>query len=772
MTRSFNIRTLPNDLTGGLVVFLVALPLCLGVALASGAPLFSGILAGVIGGVVVGLLSGSPLSVSGPAAGLTAIVAAKITGLGSFQNFLAALFVSGILQVILGLARAGSIAAFFPSSVIKGLLAAIGTILILKQIPHAVGHDPDPEGEMAFSQTDDKNTFSELVSMLDDFQPGAMVVGVISVLLLLGWSRISFLKKSPIPAPLVVVVLGVFANEVFMKLGEFWSIDPSHLVDVPVASGWNHFLGFLDSPNLSAFQTPAVYVTGFTLAIVASLETLLNLEAVDKLDPQQRSSPPNRELIAQGVGNMASALVGGLPVTSVIVRSSVNVNAGAKTKLSTIIHGVLLLASVALIPLWLRKIPLASLAAILLVTGVKLASPSLFKQMWNEGKSQFIPFIVTVVGIVFTDLLLGIMLGAATSIGFILRSNFLQPIHRVIERHVSGDVLRIGLPNQVSFFKRAALEKVLREVPRGGHVLLDARSTNYIDPDVLDLFEDFGKTIAPAHGVKLSKIGFKDGYRFEDDIQFIDYSSREAQTALSPKIALEILKAGNERFCTGHRIERDLTLQRSATADGQFPMAVIFSCIDSRTPVEMVFDLGLGDVFSVRIAGNIARDKVLASMEYGCAVAGAKLLLVMGHSSCGAVGAAVDLFASEQSVLEATGCGNLEGLINEIQKSIDPKEASAARTWQPAQRTAYSDAVAKRNVLRNVQVIREKSQTLDTMVREQRLAIIAAFQDVKTGKVTFYQTADSSELDLHLPSLEEELSGLSGKAQPPVPTAT
>ena len=758
MTRSLTLRTLPNDLMAGIVVFLVALPLSLGVAVASGAPLFAGILAGIIGGIVVGILSGSPLSVSGPSPGLTAIVLAEISSLGSFENFLAALFVCGFIQVGFGLARIGSVAAFFPSSVIKGLLAAIGLILILKQTPHAIGHDPDPEGEMAFSQPDNKNTFSELVSMLDDFQPGAMVVGIVSVLLLLAWSRIPFLKRSKVSAPLVVVVLGVVANKLFLGLGDVWAIDPSHLLEVPVAGGWTEILGFLKHPNFSAFQLPAVYMAGATLAAVASLETLLNLEVLDRLDPQQRSSPSNRELLAQGLGNMTAALVGGLPVTSMIVGSSVKVSVGAYTKSSAVSYGLLMVAVAVATPLWLKEIPLASLAAVLLVTGVRLANPSVFRQMWREGKSQFIPFIVTVLGIVFTDLLVGVLLGAATSIAFILRSNFLQPIHRVIERHVSGDVLRIGLPNQVSFFKRAALDKVLREVPHGGQVLLDARNTNYIDPDVLDLFEDFGKTIAPAHGVKLSRIGFKEGYRFEDDIQFIDYSSREAQTALTPKIALDVLKAGNERFCSGHRIERDLTLQRSATADGQFPMAVIFSCIDSRTPVEMVFDLGLGDVFSVRIAGNIERDNVLGSMEYGCAVAGAKLLVVMGHSSCGAVGAAVNLFGGEQSVLEATGCGNLEGLISEIQSSVDPHEAVAARTWQPSRRTAYLDTVAKRNVLRTIRTICEKSQTLEVMIREQRLAVVAAFQDVKSGTVTFYQTAYSSSLDLNLPNIEDELA--------------
>ena len=758
MKRPFSFKTLPNDIVAALILSLVALPLGLGMANASGAPLFSGILAGVVGGLVVGALSGSPLSVSGPSPSLTAVILAEITNLGSFENFLTAVFVSGIIQIGFGLIGIGSIAAFFPSSVIKGLLAAIGLILILKQVPHAVGHDPDPEGDMAFSQPDDKNTFSELFSMLDDFQFGALGVGVVSVLLLLSWNKIPFLKRSSVPAPLVVVLFGIAANQFFLRLGNDWPIDSTHLLDVPALGGLGALSGLLNHPNFSALQSTAVYSAGLILAVVASLETLLNIEALDKLDPLQRSTPPNRELMAQGVGNITTALLGGLPLTSVIVRSSVNVSIEAKTKLSTILHGLLLAALVLYPPSWLGSIPLASLAAILLFSGIRLANPSVFRQMWREGKSQFIPFIVTVAGILFTDLLTGVLLGAATSIGFILRSNFLQPLHRVIERHVSGDVLRIGLPNQVSFFKRAALEKVLREVPRGGHVLLDARNTNYIDPDVLDLIEDFGKTIAPAHGVKLSRLGFKEGYRLEDDLQFIDYSSREAQTALTPQIALEVLKAGNERFCSGHRIERDLTLQRSATADGQFPMAVIFSCIDSRTPVEMVFDLGLGDVFSVRIAGNIERDNVLGSMEYGCAVAGAKLLVVMGHSSCGAVGAAVSLFGNKQSVLESTGCGNLGGLISEIQHSVHPEEAAAARTWQPQQRAAYQDTVAKRNVLRTIQTICDKSRTIETLIREQRLAIVAAFQDVKSGVVTFYQTSFSSSLDLNLPKLETELS--------------
>ena len=357
--------TLPRDITSGLVVFLVALPLCLGVALASGAPLFSGVLAGIVGGILVGLLSGSQTSVSGPAAGLTAVVAAQILSLGSFPAFLLAVVLAGLIQIGLGLARAGFIAAFFPSSVIKGLLAAIGVILILKQIPHVLGHDPDPEGDMAFQQPDDENTFSELARMIGDIHPGAAAIGLLSIVVLFVWGKWKPLKNSPVPAPLIVVLLGVGISLLFRQFGGAWVIGPSHLVQVPVADSLAGFFGFLQLPDFSQWANPAVYIAAATIAVVASLETLLNLEAVDKLDPQQRTSPPSRELLAQGIGNVTAGLIGGLPITSVIVRSSVNINAGGKTKLATIIHGVLLLVSVAFLPMWLNVIPLSCLAAIL-----------------------------------------------------------------------------------------------------------------------------------------------------------------------------------------------------------------------------------------------------------------------------------------------------------------------------------------------------------------------------------------------------------------------
>ena len=348
----------------------------------------------------------------------------------------------------------------------------------------------------------------------------------------------------------------------------------------------------LQWPDFSQWSNLAVYRAGAVIAAVASLETLLNLEAVDKIDPKQRTSPPSQELLAQGIGNVVVGLVGGIPITSVIVRSSVNIDAGGQTKLAAIVHGALLLVSVAFLPQWLNLIPLSCLAAILLVTGIKLASPTMVRQLWQEGRYQFAPFAVTVVAIVLTDLLIGILIGLAVSIGFILNSNLRRPIRRFVEEHLGGDVLHIELANQVSFLNRAALLRVLDDVPRGGHVLLDAQNTDYIDPDIQDLLRDFTKQAAPARGVEVSLLGFRNKYQLLDQIQYVDYSTRDLQNALTPRQVLQILSEGNERFRTGRRLTRDLGRQVRATAGGQHPLAVVLSCIDSRTPTELVFDLG------------------------------------------------------------------------------------------------------------------------------------------------------------------------------------
>lgn len=732
-----------RDLTAGMVVFLVAIPLCLGVPLACNAPPFAGVLAGIIGGILVGVLSGSHTSVSGPSPAVIAIVAAQIASLGSFQAFLLALLIAGAFQLALGVARAGFLAAFVPSSVIKGLLAAIGVILILKQIPHLLGHDSDPEGEMAFQQPDHENTFSEFLQ-LGDFHYGAALIGLASLALLVVWDRVKPLKKSPVPAPLVVVLLGVGLAELLRRWGGNWVIGPTHLVQVPVSASLTEFVSLLQLPDFSRWNDPRVYTGALTIAAVASLETLLNLEAVDNIDPRRRTSPPSRELFAQGVGNVVSGLAGGLPVTSVIVRSSVNINAGSQSKLSAIIHGVLLFTCVLFLPQGLNMIPLSCLAAILLVTGVKLVSPSLVQQMWSDGRYQFVPFIVTVLAIVFTDLLIGILVGLAVAISFILNSNVRRPLRRSVEKHLGGDVVHIELANQVSFLNRAALLQALDALPAGGHVLLDAHNTDYIDPDVLALIRDFASQTGPARGVKVSLSGFRQKYHLRDETRYVDHATRELQSLLTPQQVLQILRDGHERFRSGKRLTRNWSRQVMATASGQHPLAVVLSCIDSRTPAELIFDLGVGDIFSVRIAGNVTSRKILGSVEYGCAVAGAKLIVVMGHTRCGAVTAAVDLYGASADSNGAFGCEHIGYVVDDIQQAIDPQSRGAIKTLHGADKEALVNSVSQNNVGRTVELLRRQSTTLDALVRAGRIAIVGAMYDVKSGDITFLESPPES----------------------------
>ena len=728
-----------GDIISGLAVAIVALPLCLGIALASGAPLFSGLLSGAIGGLIIGILSGSQTSVSGPAAGLAAIVATQISALGSFQGFLTAVVLAGALQVALGLFRAGFIASFFPSSVIKGLLAAIGTILVLKQVPHVLGHDPDPVGDMSFTQSDGENTFSELLASMFDIQPGAALIGLGSLLLIFVWSRIKVLQASRFPVPVVVVLGGVIANELWIHLKSGWAISVSHRVQVPITNNLNDAMGLVTFPDWSTLQSPAIIGMAITLALVATLETLVNLEAIDRLDPRQRVSPPNRELLAQGVGNMTAGLLGGLPVTSVIVRSSVNIHSGNHTRLSAIFHGVLLLGSILLIPHVLNMIPLASLAAILIATGFKLASPQLFKQMWAEGKRQFLPFAITIASIVLLDLLKGILIGLGVSLSFVLYSNFKRPLNRTVEQHASGDVWRIELANQVGFFSRGALERALNDAPWGGHVLIDARNCDYIDPDILDLIFDFRTKAALARDIKLSVLGFKDHYpELPDEVHYVEHATPEVQSALSGGQVLALLQEGNQRFLKGRQLNRDYRRQVSATAPGQAPLAVVLSCMDSRAPVELIFDLGIGDAFSVRVAGNVAAPKVLGSLEYGCSVAGAKLLLVLGHTACGAVSAAVKFRAESQSALEATGCDNIGHVVRELDKSIDQHLAQNSSAKELTLTASDVDAVVRTNVLRTMAVVVTESSALELLIHEGKLLLVGGIYDVSTGNVEFF----------------------------------
>ncbi len=741
-----------RDCVSGLVVFLVAVPLCLGIALASGADLFSGLLSGIVGGTVVALLSGSHTSVSGPAAGLTAIVAAQIQTLGSFEAFLLAVALAGVIQIGFGIAKGGVLSSYFPSSVIKGLLVAIGVILILKQIPHVVGHDADPEGEMSFQQPDQQNTFSELLLTLGgEVHLGALVIGLLSVVFLISWNRVPALRQSLVPAPLLVVLFGTFMGLLFKPWGENWEISGLHLVQIPVPETPSELLGFLRHPDFSQLGNYAIYLGAFTIAVVASLETLLNLEAVDKLDTKKRKSPSSRELIAQGCGNLTCGLIGGLPVTSVIVRSSVNVNSGAKSKGSALVHGVLLIASVAILPVYMNMIPLSALAAILLVTGFRLASPKVFRQMWDAGRYQFIPFIVTVVAIVMTDLLYGILIGLGVAIMFILNSNLRRPVRRVLDLHLAGNLTQVDLGSQVSFLNRAAIENVLDGLSHGSRVQIDASASDYIDPDVLSLIRDFQNNVAPDRKILINLKGFSRFPAFEDVMQFPDYSTSETQLQLTQEEVLELLAEGNQRFVEDRRLNRDLIRQVRSTADGQSPVAAILSCIDSRVPAEIVFDLGVGDIFSLRVAGNVVGTKSLGSLEYAVKVAGVKVVLVLGHTRCGAVTASAEFVAAEKTVSEETGCQNLQAIVNEIKPCVDSELASDRSRFFDQTGEVVSieeplvDEIAERNVIRSVQEIVRRSDAIAQSVRDGEIVIRGAIYDVKTGRVEFLGDGSSSE---------------------------
>lgn len=491
-----------QDLPASIVVFFVALPLCLGIALASGAPLFAGLVAGIVGGMIVGLLSGSPLGVSGPAAGLAVVVLTAIDQLGGFEAFLVSVVLAGVLQIAMGVARAGVLGYFFPSSVIKGMLAGIGVIIILKQLPHLVGYDADPVGDMDFRQTDGETTLSALGSMLGNVDTSALAIGLASLLLLVGWDRsikplLGALRV--VPAALAAVVLGIMLQALAVRFAPGLALSPSHLVAVPVADGLQGFLGLFTHPDWSRLTDPAVLMTAVTLAVIASLETLLCVEATDKLDPLKRVTPTNRELVAQGGGNIISGLLGGLPITQVIVRSSANIQAGARSRLSAVLHGLLLLVCVATLPRVLNLIPLAVLAAVLLVVGYKLAQPALFRTTYAQGASQFVPFIVTVVGVVGTDLLTGIGAGMLVALVFLLRRSYLNSHFLHIERGSTRElqqVVTLRLAEEVTFLNKGAILKELSAIPDHSHVVIDMSGCVSIDHDVMEIIDDFRNTAA------------------------------------------------------------------------------------------------------------------------------------------------------------------------------------------------------------------------------------------------------------------------------------
>lgn len=714
-----------NDLLSGVVVFLVALPLCLGIALASGAPIISGIIAGIVGGIIVGLLSGSHISVSGPAAGLAAVILVQLDQLGgNYAAFLLCIVFAGILQILFGLFKLGFFANFIPNNVILGLLAAIGAILIVTQLPYLFGLSSF-SWDMLWTSTPS--------ALVQHFDLGAALIGLLSLFLILAWDS-SPLKKLTLPSALIAVVLAAGLNFILISIGSPWAVQTDNLIQLPnILEAPQEVLVF---PDFAYLAEPLIYTGAVTLAIVASLETLLNLEAADKLDSQKRSSPPNRELWAQGAGNIVSGLIGGMPVTSVIVRSSVNANTGARSKCSTIFHGILLLLAILFFVPLMNMIPLSALAAILIVTGFKLTHPKLFKQLYQKGWKQFLPFIITLVAILLTDLLTGIVIGLLTSSGFILYGNFNKGVRVYKEKHLHGIVTRIELPSQVTFLNRSALISALEHVHKHQQLIIDATQCDSIDPDIYQVIQDYQNETASKRQIDLKLIGFKQHYQDVDEAALDIYiSTRELQRKLSPQQVITLLKEGNERFVKNERLQRDVYRQIRVTADeGQHPIAAVLGCMDSRAPTEMIFDVGIGDLFSLRIAGNIAGQKVLGSLEFACQAKGSKMILVLGHTDCGAVTSACQLRLQQKRVSDVQEMPHIQYVLGPLMHSVD----SVYDIMQPRDLSqAFINQVTAMNVHYNIQYITAHSPVLKDLLDRGEIAIVGAIYDVKTGQVEF-----------------------------------
>ncbi|MDO9048311.1 MAG: carbonic anhydrase family protein [Methylobacter sp.] len=718
---------LKYDLSAGIAVFLIAIPLSLGIALASGAPLFSGLIAGIISGIIVAPLSGSSLGISGPTAGLAIIVWAAIDKLG-FNGFLLALVVAGVFQIIMGLSKAGVIAYYFPSSVINGMLSGMGFILFLKQIPHAMGYDRDYEGDTSFFQADSYSSFTELTHMLDFSSPTAIMIALISLAILILWEQ-PFMKKyrffQLFQGVLIAILVAVLINQGLQNFYPELALGGNHLVMIPVLQNTGDLLSQLHYPDFSLLNNSDVYLTALTLAVVASLKTLLSVEAVDKMDPYKRVTSANRELIAQGIGNTCSGLLGGLPLAQVIVRSSIGIQSGAKTKATGVIGGLLLLFAVIFIPTMINKIPLASLASVLLVVGYKLIRPKSFAIMYKAGMYHFIPFCVTILGMIFTNLLIGLAIGLVTALFSILLENYKSAFY-FNESHIGNKTI-LRLSEHISFLNKANIQQTLEQLPDYSEVVIDATRSKYIDYDVFEIIENF-KIEAQRKHIKLTIENLR-GFGVLKPVENARAPTYDTQQSLTPAKVLALLKEGNERFVNNLKSNRNLLEQINDTRQGQFPIAIILSCMDSRTSVELIFDQGLGDVFSARVAGNVINDDILGSMEYACKLAGSKLIVVLGHSHCGAVKGACDNVELD----------HLSGLLHKIKPAVD-----AVHAEESVEITASNDElvqkVADKNVQLTVEQIKSKSPLLDAMLKNGEIDIVGGMYDIETGKVKFYVT--------------------------------
>lgn len=720
---------LNKDIPAGIVVFLVALPLCLGIALASGAPLISGLISGIIGGVVIGYLSKSGTSISGPAASVSAVVLLAIKDLESFPLFLGALIIAGIIQIALGIVKAGILADYMPKSIIKGLLAGIGIILILSQLPYIIGYELDKSKMLNFSVDFWGNIQYIISEFFNAFTIGAIVISIISLGILIYWDKTPLRNFKMIPPALVVVILGVLLNQFFKYALPFLYLDGIHLVNIPEVDSISTFFTF---PDFTGYNNPKVWTTGLTIAIIASISTLLNIEATDNIDYLKRRTPPNRELIAQGIGNTLSGFLGGIAITSVIVRSSVNIEAGAQTKLSAIIHGFLLLLSVLFLSSVLNLIPLASLAAILLVVGYKLSSISVFKNLYKRGWSQFLPFVLTVIFIVLTDVLTGVLIGSGLSIFYLLRSNYYNPFYIENIKYIQDEVIKLELSNEVSFFNKASIRNTLWSVPDNSKVLIDATFTSYIDPDVIDILNDFQNTVAVDHNIDVNIIGLKDTYVLGEEIDFYKKTKAEIKAKTTPSEILEYLKEGSTTYASRNLMSRKVNSTDLIEHLNEYPLAVVVTCVDLREPLNMMLNTAIGDLVSLRSAGHILNTHSILNLEISSRDQGAKLVLFFGNSDNAVIKKALKNHLNHEA-------SNLSLLIDDALNS----DQFSNRVLKHESLAALSNEIVKFNIEKAKSDLEKNSNYFKEALSKGTVGIASAFFNRNDNTIVFSELYSS-----------------------------
>ena len=723
-----NFKSLKKDIPASIVLFLVALPISLGMPLATNTPVVSGIISGIIGGLFVGIFSKSNTSVSGAAIGIATVFVTTIAILGSYESALLALFISGLIQILMGLARVGNVSKYIPLSVLRGLLTSIGILLILKQIPHIVGYDKDLASDFSLFKEDSEGILVEITNIFNNIHSGAVIISLISLAIMYFWDKIPFRVLKIVPSYLFVIIVAIITNEViFIDLFPTLHIKDNFLISLPTVSTWQNIITF---PNFSAVLNINTWIYGAILAITISTESLLNLEAIESIDPHQRRVSPNRELIIQGTANSLGSLIGAFPVVSTLIRSSVSIYAGAQTKMATIFHGILFLLSLVALGTILNLIPFACLASILIAIGYKIVNIEAIKRTYKESPSQLVPFIVTIIAILGINLPIGILIGVVSGLFFVLRSNYNQSFE--LSNHILhvDAVTHFELPKQVSFLSKALIKDTLWATPNESKMVIDATDTDYIDYDVVKILKQFIYEVVPEKKIQLNFLINNNPYQLENIISFSNALNKDSQSKLNAEQVLEILQEGNLRFLRGESNKKYLKHQVEATASQQSPMAIILSCIDSRTSVEHVFDLGLGDIFGARIAGNIVNDDILGSMEFATHVMGVKLVMVLGHTKCGAV----------KGACAHVELGHLTGLLNKIEPAIQEEIEIIGRDSIDANNSSLVDKVAENNVHFVIKEIRERSPIIANLEKEEKIKLIGAFYDVESGEVFFYDT--------------------------------